>query len=263
MISHARIRQQLYEYMRGELPHKEQESIDAHLDRCAACRGELEELRSAMMTVPPQQVRASDQRAEAYWQSFAARVESRIAETRQKPSSLKNLAPRLRELWFLRPRMAAALSGAMAVVLIAAGLWLASGNRQNAGTQNNAGAVVVPARTNEAVEEYLSSSRMLLVGITNMEPNAGEPIDFGVEKNAARALVRQARMLSPEGVDERSQELIRELSRILIELANMEESADIPEVEMIRTGVRQQNLLFKIRMAEERVGQGRYQAEDN
>ncbi len=106
----------------------------------------------------------------------------------------------------------------------------------------------------EAVGDYLTSSRMLLVGISNLSPEEGQPIDLGVERTAARSLVLQARLLSVEPLDERSRLLVEELERILIELANLEESADLPDVEMIRTGVRQQNLLFKIRMAEHQLG---------
>jgi hypothetical protein len=106
----------------------------------------------------------------------------------------------------------------------------------------------------QAVEEYLLGSRMLLIGFANMSPEQGKPTDLSLERTAARSLVRQARLLADEPLDERSQELVRELERILIELANLEETADVPAIEIIRTGVRQQNLLFKIRMAEDQLG---------
>ena len=95
---------------------------------------------------------------------------------------------------------------------------------------------------------------MLLVGIANLNPEEGKPLDLGIERKAARSLVLQARLLSERSIDERSRELLQELERILIELANLEETADVPEVEMIRTGMRQQNILFKIRMAENQLG---------
>jgi len=39
------------------------------------------------------------------------------------------------------------------------------------------------------------------------------------------------------------------MERILIELANLEEEADLPNVELIQSGIHRENLLFKIRMA--------------
>ena len=43
---------------------------------------------------------------------------------------------------------------------------------------------------------------------------------------------------------------MNDLEKILIELANIEEHRDLPNVEIVRGGIRQENLLFKIRMAE-------------
>jgi hypothetical protein len=71
-----------------------------------------------------------------------------------------------------------------------------------------------------------------------------------VEKEAARQLVQQARYLDSKSLDDRSRALVGALERILIELANMEEQADLPDVEIVRSGIRHDNMLFKIRMAE-------------
>jgi hypothetical protein len=111
----------------------------------------------------------------------------------------------------------------------------------------------VQAAQRAEVRDYFERSRTLLIGVANIPAADGDKIDLSVERTAARGLVRQARYLGDKPLDSRSQELIRELERVLIELANMEEQADVPEVEMIRTGMHQQNLLFKIRMAENRI----------
>jgi hypothetical protein len=105
------------------------------------------------------------------------------------------------------------------------------------------------------VHDYLQQSKVLLIGIANLQPREGEQIELAVERTAARDLVRRARLLYSQPIDDRSQELVQELERILIELANMELSADLPNVELIRGGIRKQNLLFKIRMAETRLEQ--------
>jgi hypothetical protein len=63
-------------------------------------------------------------------------------------------------------------------------------------------------------------------------------------------LVREARYLKQQPLDVRSRQLMNDLERILIELANTEEQNDLPNVEIIRGGIHQENLLFKIRMAE-------------
>jgi hypothetical protein len=62
--------------------------------------------------------------------------------------------------------------------------------------------------------------------------------------------VHEARYLRNQPLDARSAELVGDLEKIMIELANLEEEHDLPNVELIRTGIRRENLLFKIRMAE-------------
>ena len=63
-------------------------------------------------------------------------------------------------------------------------------------------------------------------------------------------------------MEARSARLIGDLEKILIELANIEEDQDIPNVEMIRSGIRRENLLFKIRMTESYIQAG-IQERDN
>jgi len=148
-----------------------------------------------------------------------------------------------------------ALVGAVSAIILSVGLWITSWAPSAEGPRGDAVVPVMGVSSRQAVEEYFTASRMLLIGIANMSPEEGKPIDLSLERTTARSLVRQARLLADEPIDERSQELLGELERILIELANLEESADVPGIELIRTGVRQQNLLFKIRMAEDRLAQ--------
>lgn len=254
MKRHATIRQSLYEFVRGELEKDVQDRLEQHLQTCTKCRREVEQLRSAFASLPPTSHRASARCPDAYWESFPSRVERRISRTSKHPSILGSIQGGVQTLWRPRRTMAVAFSAAVAVVLLAVGVWFVRSDSGNGeGLELQPGPVLTTS-SKQAVEEYLSSSRMLLVGITNIETESDEAIDLGIEKTAARSLIRQARFLSEQPLDERSQELIQELERILIELANLEETADLPEVEMIRTGVRQQNLLFKIRMAEHQLG---------
>ena len=88
------------------------------------------------------------------------------------------------------------------------------------------------------------------MGITNISAVQGQTVDLSVERQAARGLIRQARYLDQQSLDERSRELIKALERILLELANMKQEADLPDVEIVRSGIHQENMLFKIRMAE-------------
>jgi len=100
------------------------------------------------------------------------------------------------------------------------------------------------------MDSYLRKSRMLLVGVTNMPVDEGQPVDLSVEQQTSRALADEARILKQETLDDRSLQLISELEKIQIELANMKSDNQVPTIALVRGGIEQENLLFKIRIQE-------------
>ncbi len=102
----------------------------------------------------------------------------------------------------------------------------------------------------ERMSEYLRKSRTLFVGIVNMKTDPSSPLDLSAEQQLSRSLVHEARYLKQRMLGSRSAKLVNDMEKILIELANLESANDLPNVELIRGGIAQENLLFKIRMAE-------------
>jgi len=253
-MSHADIRANLYDFLLCELAQEEREAIEHHLASCGDCRRDAETLGSLLSEFPREERSPNNERPDAYWQSFASRVEQELVRDRRHWALSQWASARLASWAPTGWRPSVALVGGVSAIVLSIGLWLTSGPFSGETPRGDAVVSVMGVSSQKAVEEYLTGSRMLLIGIANMSPEEGKPIDLSLERTAARSLVRQARLLSGEHLDERSQELIGELERILIELANLEESADVPAIDIIRTGVRQQNLLFKIRMAEDQLG---------
>jgi len=138
------------------------------------------------------------------------------------------------------------------VVVLAALFALSRGVFQADDAEELAGAGVVTTADPVRMElaEYYRKSKILLVGISNINPELGQSVDLAVERQVARQLIYQTRYLDSKQLDERSRALVRALERILIELANMEQQADLKDVDIIRAGIHQENMLFKIRMAE-------------
>ena len=254
-MSHADVRANLYDFICGELSPQQRTTIEEHLASCGDCRREADVLASLLSDFPREVRSPGNDRPETYWHIFAPRIEEKLTQDRRR-RRLSDWAS-IRFNWPLLSgrRPSVALVGAVSAIVLSIGLWLTSGPPSGEAPQGDAVVPVMGVSSRQTVEEYFTASRMLLIGIANMSPEEGQPIDLTLERTTARTLVRQARLLADEPVDERSQELLGELERILIELANLEESADVPGIELIRTGVRQQNLLFKIRMAEDRIAQ--------
>jgi len=105
---------------------------------------------------------------------------------------------------------------------------------------------------------YLRQSQMLLVGVTNMPIDEGQLPDLTIERETSRHLVEEARMLKQQSLDDRSVRLINDLQKIQIELANMDPRNDLPTMELVRSSIERENLLFKIRMEETINPQVRY-----
>ena len=83
-----------------------------------------------------------------------------------------------------------------------------------------------------------------------MKLNENQQVDLSAERKYSRALLQEARYLKNQPMDNRSAKLIGDLEKILIQLANAKDQGDAPDVEIIRGGIHQENLLFKIRVAE-------------
>lgn len=258
MMKHTKILNDLYGYIAGELPAAERANIERHLADCSRCKAECDALRRSAESLRSAVGQPALQRSDAYWEGFAAGVEQRIQ------SELRNSRLAKHSFWeelraYLALHRTPVLAAGAACILLVAGLYLL---RPSPGMRSNDSALgpdsslessldspqVVPA--SERLERYLRRSKILLVGITNMKPSDGQAVDLRAEREASRSLIQEARYLQGQDIDGRSARLIGELNKILIELANLEEKSDVPDVEIIRGGIQQENLLFKIRMAE-------------
>jgi hypothetical protein len=243
MIRHWLTRRRLYEYLRHELGPRAEASVASHLARCARCRTEADELRALLGTMSG--FEPSDTRPAPYWEAFADGVDRRIdAAPRVQPERVwKFPVPRRREVF--------AFAGGVAVVLAAFALWRTTWQEPVPAHPAEGRQLATPVRdtTGERVHQYFRRSRVLLVGLANMEPM--EEGNLTAERRTSRELIEEARYLQSKPLDARAAKLIDDMETILIELANLEEEQGVSNVDLIRSGIHKENLLFKIRMAEE------------
>lgn len=253
-MTHTEIQQSLYEYARGEVEAAQAKAIEEHLARCNECFGEYQVVKESLRLVPVPFGSPSSERSPEFWNQFAAAVD---AKTRTAKKAVVATNPVLEELlsWLVYRRpLVVAGAGVAFVVIVSLFVWSSGVLQPSVELYSDVvkNGDVDPVGLELA--NYYRKSKILLVGISNIEPESGQRIDLTVEKVAARQLVHQARSLDSKALDERSRALVKALERILIELANMEQQADIPDVEIVRTGIRNNNMLFKIRMAESDYG---------
>jgi hypothetical protein len=247
------VRDLLYDYATGALDEAERTRVAGHLAHCPSCSGDFAIVQAALALLPKPATSPDEERDAAFWTSFANGVEARTRAATRRTASWP-LAARDSLLSFIAFNRAPLLAGAGTIAMIAAAVvmfWPRATDQRPPEVGTSAENVMTVANEpTRRMNDYLTQSKVLLVGIVNMKADEGIPLDLSAEQRKSRALVHEARYLRQQPMDARSARLISDLEKILIELANMEEHQDLPDVELIRTGIRRENLLFKIRMAE-------------
>lgn len=253
MKNHKQIRESLYEYVQNTLSPEELTRVGEHLQHCDACRSELAEVQAALRFLASIPDSPSEQQSPEYWNAFARAVEERARSASHHSRVRISMWDAILSFLIFDRKLVFGAAGAMAIVLAAVFFW--PGKQEpgppseivESGTSQHQQEVI---QANERLSQYFRKSKILFVGLANMRTDAGQPIDLTSERKASRDLIHEARFLKNQNLDLRSAKLIDDMNKILIELANMEAEADLPNVELIRGGIHQENLLFKIRMAE-------------
>ncbi len=212
-------------------------------------------LREAIALLPGRGKLPSDEQDEKFWASFPSRVEERIETAgRSRSSVFAAAADRISSFVHFNRKPLLAGSGALAAIALAALILLRPATLTAPVAPGNSIAPDVQAGRLEPaglqLHDYLKKSRVLLVGVSNMRTGDDNMFDLTVERRQSRELVHEARDLKRQPLDPRSAKLVGDLEKILIELANSDRRHDVPDVEIIRSGIRDHNLLFKIRMTE-------------
>lgn len=286
MKRHQEIRDTLYDYLAGTLDAAQRGEVERHLQTCDECRGDLALLREALALLPKSEKDPADARPQAFWDAFPFRVEQSIrARHRHRPLGLvRRIGDHVLSFAVMRKGQIALVSTAAGLCALALVLMLRPGSTpvaegphpdtassvtssppqlaaeggmgrapETSSVHPQGGASTpVTAVNAERVSEYFRKSKILLIGVANLKEDHDAPPDLSTERSVSRSLVKEARYIREEpGLNPKAKELIDELNRVLIQLANLSEQDDASGIEIIRGGIRQENLLFKIRMAED------------
>ncbi len=215
----------------------------AHLGECRVCRERFERLQRVLVLVEELEVPARD---EQYGVRVWQRLEPRL--------------PRRRAAWFpalggfFRPvRLAAAAAVGVLIVgaFLAGRFWPVRPAPQQAQLD--------PHQVRErillvAVGDHLERSQIALVELMNTPP--GEAVDISGERQAARELAssnRLYRQTAARAGEAAVASLLDDLERVLVEIGNSPSTLSASEFEAIRQRIESEGLLFKVRVAGERV----------
>ncbi len=253
MTPHREIQERLYDCIVGRLSAQEQHEVEEHCRDCAECLAEFESLRALIEVLPTRAAEPSHERDARFWAEFPDRVRARI----ERPPVLRSRlwTPWVGEVQSLLTRSwkpVGAAAGILAIAVVAFVLTQrpspspAPSPDEALRTSAVAG---IPDTTREQFVQYLRKSNLLLVGLTNRKVS-DDIIDLSAERDLSRQLVRESRELRESRLDPEASQLVGDMERILIEVASRNEMTDRDHFDLIRSGIRQENLLFKVRMTE-------------
>jgi hypothetical protein len=214
-----------------------------HLASCGECREQLERLRYVLSLVDGQEV---PEPRPGFERDVWARLEPELG----RPSGWWSRLVSTPAHWVY--------GGALAALLLAA---FVAGRLSVGGP---AGPAVSPETANlservlvVAVLDHLDQSQMVLVELLNADL-AGSVPNIGAEQSRARNLVAASRLYRQTAIqagDEGISEVLDELERVLLEIANAPQDATKEDLEALRARIDARGLLFRVRVVHSEMRQ--------
>ena len=227
-------------YLYGELsegPASGRQAVDRHLSSCDACRESSDRLRRLFRIVDEMPV---PERPETYGSQVWQRVRGALHE-RERRGNWRN--------WFSIPRLSLAAGIAMLVVV-------AFVFGRFSGTP---GGTPISPEVRErillvAVGDHLERSQRLLLELSHVE-GAGL-VDIAEHQSRAEELAvsnRLYRQTASRGGDDAMADVLDELERVLLEIANSPSAVTPASLQDLRSRIERRGIVFKIRVIGERA----------
>jgi len=244
----------------GELEAGERARVRAHLASCADCRRADQELRSTLRTVDEAPAAEAPEGFERdMWRRIEPHVLGASRASRSSGFDWSN--------WISRPRWTqVAWAGGVAAAVVVAFLAGRAGRPQPAApgatpqTARAGGAAATRERLLDAeVEDHLERSQRVLTELVNTDMT--RPVVLAGDRARAADLVAAGRVYrrsANELGDVATSELLEDLERVLLDVANGSTEPTSREVRDLRERIDDQDLVFRLRVvaAELRRRQG-------
>ena len=241
------------EKLAGEISEQNAARLEQHLQRCSKC---AEAYASMLDTLDVMQRKPRPEMEPEFWDSYYARLKARMAREESAEASITTLSRRKIFNLHWSPAFTIATVAAVFIFGIVIGRFvmmpgLAPSHRTVAPTQEAFSAQAIDYRTSQ----YFEKSKVLLLGLVNADTDEFQNGDnvLTQQRTTSQNLIREASFLKENlstTRQRRLKNLISELEIILLEIANLEEQADVPGIEMIKSSIERKGILMKINIQE-------------
>jgi len=217
------------------------EHVQQHLQSCAECRAALEKIEAVFAAMDSLPV---PDPGENYGQRVWAAISPRLPEKH----------PRWWEGFFAPRRLITV--GAMALVAVVAFIagrkpWQPPTPVQTIDTAKVRERILVVA-----VGDHLNKSEMLLIELSNTQPNpaSGKLVNISAEQHRAEDLLEENRLYRQTALKEGDQVMastLDELERVLLDVANSPDQVTPARFESMQKKLESRGILFKVRVIQQ------------
>ncbi len=250
MMQHKQVQRFLYDYVLDEMEPRTKEEVRQHLDKCERCSRDLGEFRLLLSEMPHESGTACHSMEQREWDVLFASIMEHVKREEGRRTTLWSSRFEAASS-FVRFRPAYAMAAGIALSILAILLFLNEPvSERESVTPHERLHSPNHAAGEEEIGRYFRKSKALLVGLSNLDTQPGLPVDLSVERELSRQLILEGRSLREQRIDPRSSRLIGDLDRIMERVSSTTETVHPPEIQIIRSDIRGQNLLVKLRVAE-------------
>lgn len=228
----------------GDLDEKSEAALENHVAKCSRCKRMVQEIRDTLTIMHKREKQNPDEFMKRFWSTLSPRLQNPYRRSLWE-MSLKKL---------FRPQFALPLTAALCLLL---GIWIGQHRRLN----DNRPFVVSPQPIKKGkgipvetrTSQVLERSQRVFLAFSNFDVKTDDPdiLNLPHQKSLARHLVQETGILKaelPHGADRKLALLLSDLELILLQIANLEDTHDLDNIEIIREGVNKRSVLFKIQM---------------
>ena len=224
----------------GETERAQEARVESHLASCPACQSANQQLRRVMTLVD---TAAPIEAPLGFERTAWARLEPAIDETLAHGSA-KRVGG---FFWF--PQWALA-GGVAALVLVAFMAGRFSGGEPSGVTPGSVVAEIAPQRVLQAaVGDHLDRTQMMLSELANADTDHADV--FAAEQDRAADLVAVNRLIRQsveQSGDAAIADVLEDLERVLLEIANSPADASSNELTDLQSRITTEDLLFRVRV---------------
>jgi hypothetical protein len=255
-------------YFYGELADAERARVGVHLRRCDACRQRLDDLHAIRRALADRPV--VDAPPTGDWSGFMRRLDRSTEGLRASPASrverrtghTAGSLPRSRPV-FARVQTIAAMAAMFAIVAL--GIYAATRARDAAAPPRqppkaatavhpvpSAGpvATTVDSSLREVTAQHLERSKLVVLGLTALDPRQTHAADWQYERQLAGTLLDDTRLYR-EMAQERGMtdvaHVMRDLETVLIE-TSMSDSTDREALARVQRLIAKRDLVVKMQL---------------